>query len=116
MNLCPLTRLSLTPLSPQDDSSEYSLDYEELFEDYTTPLDSADCPVDEFVVFRETLEGLQRAQPEWYGALTAPLSEDDRKHLQEAFTMAEQRKAARHAENIKKQGGEWSMCDTAMYG
>ncbi|XP_043239281.1 importin-7-like isoform X2 [Amphibalanus amphitrite] len=89
----------------EDDSSEYSLDYDELFEDYTTPLDAADCPVDEFVVFRETLEGLQRAQPEWYGALTAPLSEEDRKHLQEAFTMAEQRKAARHAEAIKKQGG-----------
>ncbi|XP_037071237.1 importin-7-like [Pollicipes pollicipes] len=89
----------------EDDGSEFSLDYDEQFEDYTTPLDAADCPVDEFVVFRETLEGLQRQQPEWYQALTAPLSEDDRKQLQEAFTMAEQRKAAAHAEAIKKQGG-----------
>lgn len=89
----------------EDDGSEFSLDYEEQFEDYTTPLDAPDCPVDEFVVFRETLEGLQQQQPEWYQALMRPLTEEDRKQLQEAFTMAEQRKAAAHAEAIKKQGG-----------
>jgi len=101
----PAAPFSISTKIIEDDDSDCSWPYIEQFEDYTTPLDAADCPVDEFVVFRETLEGLQQQQPDWYQALTAPLSEEDRKALQEAFTMAEQRKAAAHAEAIKKQGG-----------
>lgn len=89
-----------------DDEDDESVgDYVDNYEDYTTPLDDENCAVDEFVVFRQTVESLQQQQTQLYSAMVETLSADQRKLMQEVFTTAEQRRAAKQAEAIKKQGG-----------
>lgn len=49
---------------------------------------------------------LETSQVEWYTRLIAPLSENDKKSLQEVFTLANQRKNARESKNIEQAGGK----------
>jgi len=48
---------------------------------------------------------LERTDPGWYTTLTNSLNEDQRKSVQEIFTLADQRKAAAESKQILKRGG-----------
>ena len=48
---------------------------------------------------------LQRYDPDWYGLLTNVLNEEQRKSVQEIFTLADQRKEAAVSREIQKRGG-----------
>ena len=52
------------------------------------------------------MQQLEASQVEWYNRLVAPLSENDKKSLQEVFTLANQRRNARESKNIEQAGGK----------
>lgn len=45
-------------------------------------------------------------QPEWYNALTANLTEPQKKQLIDICVLAEQRKAAKESKRIEQSGGK----------
>jgi hypothetical protein len=45
-------------------------------------------------------------QPEWYNALTANLTEQQKKNLLDICVLADQRKAAKESKRIEQSGGE----------
>jgi len=89
----------------EDSDEDYIPPDETVLESYTTPLDEENCPVDEYVVFKEVLQGLQAADPAWYGALTANLTPEQHKSLQDIMVLADQRKAAAESRRIEQSGG-----------
>merc|ERR1712083_26747 len=93
--------------SDSDDSDEEDYDgYEETsLESYTTPLDEEENKIDEYQIFKEVMQQLESTQVDWYAKLVAPLSEQDKKSLQEVFMLANQRKNARESRNIEQAGG-----------
>jgi len=90
-----------------DDESddEYEANEETALESYTTPLDEDSCSVDEYVVFKEVLQHIQANDPEWYQVLTANLTSEQQKALQEVMVLADQRKAAAESKRIEQSGG-----------
>ena len=79
--------------SDDDDDEEDEFEQTAL-ESYTTPIDEDETPVDEYVLFKETMELLQQREQDWFQALMSPLSPDQQKVLQDVYTLAQQRKAA----------------------
>ncbi|XP_072309448.1 importin-8 isoform X2 [Eucyclogobius newberryi] len=63
-------------------------------EEYSTPLDY-DNGEDEYTFFSDALLRVQNADTNWYQQLTGPLSDDQKKQLQEIYSVAQQRKAAK---------------------
>ncbi|KAK7878893.1 hypothetical protein WMY93_030827 [Mugilogobius chulae] len=63
-------------------------------EEYSTPLDY-DNGEDEYIFFTDALLRIQNSDTNWYQRLTAPLSDDQKKQLQEIYSIAQQRKAAK---------------------
>ncbi|KAG7455918.1 hypothetical protein MATL_G00246220 [Megalops atlanticus] len=61
-------------------------------EEYSTPLDY-DNGEDEYQFFTSALLRVQSADAVWYQTLTAPLSEDQKKQLQEIYNLAQQRRS-----------------------
>jgi hypothetical protein len=88
-----------------EDDDDYSAGEETALECYATPLDDDECPDDEYVIFKDVLINLERTDPGWYTVLTNSLNEDQRKSVQEIFTLADQRKAAAESKQILKRGG-----------
>lgn len=90
-----------------DDESddEYEANEETALESYTTPLDEDTCSIDEYVVFKEVLQNIQANDPEWYQVLTANLTSEQQKALQEVMVLADQRKAAAESKRIEQSGG-----------
>ncbi|XP_030762778.1 importin-7 isoform X1 [Sitophilus oryzae] len=88
-----------------DEDSDYEPNEETVLESYTTPLDEEDCEVDEYLVFKQIMTNIQNQNPEWYGALTGHLNEQQLKVLNEVVVLAEQRAAARESKKIEQQGG-----------
>uniref|UniRef100_A0A7N5K8B4 Importin-8 n=1 Tax=Ailuropoda melanoleuca TaxID=9646 RepID=A0A7N5K8B4_AILME len=64
---------------------------ETALEGFSTPLD-LDNSVDEYQFFTQALLTVQTRDAAWYQRLTAPLSEDQRRALQEVYTLAEHRR------------------------
>uniref|UniRef100_A0A8C2IFA4 Importin 8 n=1 Tax=Cyprinus carpio TaxID=7962 RepID=A0A8C2IFA4_CYPCA len=62
-------------------------------EEYSTPLDY-DNGEDEYQFFTASLLRVQSSDAGWYQSLTSPLSEDQRKQLQEIYNLAQQRRSA----------------------
>lgn len=75
-----------------DDWDEDALE-ETALEGFSTPLD-LENGVDEYQFFTQALLTVQSRDAAWYHSLTAPLSEDQKKQLQEIYTLAEHRRAA----------------------
>lgn len=79
--------------------------YEEAsLENYTTPIDDEDA-VDEYLIFKTTLETVEKVDPKWYAQVIAPLNEEMKHQVQTILTTYEQRKAAKESKSIEKQGG-----------
>uniref|UniRef100_A0A7N6A6Q3 Importin N-terminal domain-containing protein n=1 Tax=Anabas testudineus TaxID=64144 RepID=A0A7N6A6Q3_ANATE len=76
----------------EDDAEETAL------ESYATSIDDEDNFVDEYQIFKAILQNIQTRDPAWYQALTQALDEEQRKHLQDIGTLADQRRAA-HGEH-----------------
>ena len=55
----------------------------------------------------QVMQQLESSQVDWYAKLVAPLSEQDKKSLQEVFMLANQRKNARESRNIEQAGGNY---------
>uniref|UniRef100_A0A8C6TCP0 Importin 8 n=1 Tax=Neogobius melanostomus TaxID=47308 RepID=A0A8C6TCP0_9GOBI len=58
-------------------------------EEYSTPLDY-DNGEDEYLFFTNALLRVQNSDTNWYQRLTAPLSDDQKKQLQEIYSIAQQ--------------------------
>ncbi|KAF6119171.1 importin 8 [Phyllostomus discolor] len=87
-----------------DDWDEEVLE-ETALEGFSTPLD-LDNSVDEYQFFTQALLAVQNRDAAWYQQLMAPLSEDQRRALQEVFTLAEHRRTVAEAKKkIEQQGG-----------
>uniref|UniRef100_A0A8C7B3I9 Importin 8 n=1 Tax=Neovison vison TaxID=452646 RepID=A0A8C7B3I9_NEOVI len=87
-----------------DDWDEEVLE-ETALEGFSTPLD-LDNSVDEYQFFTQALLTVQNRDAAWYQLLMAPLSEDQRRALQEVYTLAEHRKTVAEAKKkIEQQGG-----------
>uniref|UniRef100_A0A7N9AMZ5 Importin 8 n=1 Tax=Mastacembelus armatus TaxID=205130 RepID=A0A7N9AMZ5_9TELE len=61
-------------------------------EEYSTPLDY-DNGVDEYQFFTTALLRVQNTDAAWYQCLTAPLSDDQKKQLQEIYSISQQRRS-----------------------
>uniref|UniRef100_A0A7N6AJ35 Importin N-terminal domain-containing protein n=1 Tax=Anabas testudineus TaxID=64144 RepID=A0A7N6AJ35_ANATE len=83
----------------EDDAEETAL------ESYATSIDDEDNFVDEYQIFKAILQNIQTRDPAWYQALTQALDEEQRKHLQDIGTLADQRRAAHESKMIEKHGG-----------
>ncbi|XP_014366576.2 importin-7 [Papilio machaon] len=94
----------LEEVESDDDDDDYVPD-ESAIECYTTPLDDKDCPVDEYVNFKNTLLGLSAREPALYHALTSVLTEEQQKELNAVFVLADQRKAQQDSKRIEQSGG-----------
>ncbi|XP_067127440.1 importin-7 isoform X2 [Centruroides vittatus] len=102
----PITSTTIQDDDDDDDDDEEEDGIEETaLESYTTPLDEEETPVDEYIIFKDLLQSLQAAEPNWYNALTSHLNTDQQKALQEVFLLADQRKAAAESRRIQKSGG-----------
>ncbi|XP_068617369.1 importin-7 [Battus philenor] len=100
--------LNITAKIEEYDSDDNDEDYEQdetAIECYTTPLDDKDCPVDEYVKFKNTLSALSVSEPALYHALTSVLNEDQQKQLNAVFVLADQRKAQQDSKRIEQSGG-----------
>ncbi|XP_066600372.1 importin-7 [Prorops nasuta] len=91
--------------SDNDDDSEYEANEETALETYTTPLDYEDNNQDEYVVFKEIMQNIERIDVPWYTALTSHLTTEQQKALQEIILLADQRKAALESKRIEQSGG-----------
>ncbi|KAG8278408.1 hypothetical protein J6590_021310 [Homalodisca vitripennis] len=106
--ISPFTINSVTiedDASDEDSDEDYAPPEETVLESYTTPLDEENCIVDEYVAFKEILQSLQAADPVWYNALTAHLTAEQQKSLQDIMVLADQRKAAAESKRIEQSGG-----------
>ncbi|XP_032711050.1 importin-8 isoform X2 [Lontra canadensis] len=88
-----------------DDWDEEVLE-ETALEGFSTPLD-LDNSVDEYQFFTQALLTVQNRDAAWYQLLMAPLSEDQRRALQEVYTLAEHRKTV--AGQLSR-FPDWSAC------
>uniref|UniRef100_A0A6Q2YW56 Importin N-terminal domain-containing protein n=1 Tax=Esox lucius TaxID=8010 RepID=A0A6Q2YW56_ESOLU len=61
-------------------------------EEYSTPLDY-DNGVDEYQFFTAALLRVQNTDQPWYQSLTTPLSDDQKKQLQEIYSLSQQRQS-----------------------
>uniref|UniRef100_A0A8C0JA83 Importin 8 n=1 Tax=Chelonoidis abingdonii TaxID=106734 RepID=A0A8C0JA83_CHEAB len=86
-----------------DDWDEDALE-ETALEGFSTPLDLEDG-VDEYQFFTQALLTVQIRDAVWYHSLTAPLSDDQKKQLQEIYTLAEHRRSAAETKTIEQQSG-----------
>uniref|UniRef100_A0A8C3LBE5 Importin 8 n=1 Tax=Chrysolophus pictus TaxID=9089 RepID=A0A8C3LBE5_CHRPC len=86
-----------------DDWDEDGLE-ETALEGFSTPLD-LENGVDEYQFFTQALLAVQSRDAAWYHLLTAPLSEDQKKQLQEIYTLAEHRRNAAETKTIEQQSG-----------
>ncbi|XP_017479021.1 PREDICTED: importin-7 [Rhagoletis zephyria] len=92
-----------------DDEEEESVDdlNETALEGFTTPIDEEEeeTAIDEYVTFKEVFSALSNQDPAWYALLTAALTTEQTKALQEIVVTADQRKAAKESKLIEKRGG-----------
>ncbi|XP_065333420.1 importin-7 [Cloeon dipterum] len=88
-----------------DDDEDWMNEDPTALEDFSTPLDAEDCNIDEFIIFKEVMAGLQERDPAWYHTLTGSLSIEQQKKVQDVFTFADQRKAAAESKRIEESGG-----------
>ncbi|KAM4839770.1 importin-8-like [Urocitellus parryii] len=88
----------------EDDWDEEVLE-ETALEGFCTPLD-LDNSVDEYQFFTQALLTVQNRDAAWYQLLLAPLSEDQKRTLQEVYTLAEHRRTVAEAnKKMEQQGG-----------
>ncbi|KAI1882050.1 hypothetical protein AGOR_G00246700 [Albula goreensis] len=98
-----------------DDDDEDYWDEEGLegtpLEEYSTPLDY-DNGEDEYQFFTAALLRVQSSDAAWYQTLTAPLSEDQKKQLQEIYSLAQQRRST----GVKGQWGQYILVHVGPLG
>nr|XP_034367472.1 importin-8 isoform X3 [Arvicanthis niloticus] len=75
----------------EDDDWDDEVLEETALEGFSTPLD-LDNSVDEYQFFTQALLTVQNRDAAWYQLLVAPLSEDQKRKLQEVYTLAERRR------------------------
>ncbi|KAG8438463.1 hypothetical protein GDO86_004870 [Hymenochirus boettgeri] len=75
---------------------------ETALEGFSTLLDSEDA-LDEYQFFTEALLSVQSRDPSWYHSLTQSLSNDQKKQLQEIYTLSEHRRNAAVTRKIEQQ-------------
>lgn len=89
----------------EDDDWDEEVLEETALEGFSTPLD-LDNSVDEYQFFTQALLTVQNRDAAWYQRLLAPLSEDQKRTLQEVYTLAEHRRTVAEAKKkIEQQGG-----------
>uniref|UniRef100_A0A0C9RDD3 Ipo7_0 protein n=1 Tax=Fopius arisanus TaxID=64838 RepID=A0A0C9RDD3_9HYME len=88
-----------------NDDSDFEANEETTLECYITPLDFDGNNQDEYVVFNEVMQDIERTDRQWYTALTSHLTSDQRKALHEVIVLADQRKAALESKRIEQSGG-----------
>lgn len=87
-----------------DDDDDYDPD-DTAIECLTTPLDAKDCPIDEYVLFKNCLSTLATTEPPLYNALTSVLSPQQQEAMKAVFVLADQRKAQMESKRIEQSGG-----------
>uniref|UniRef100_A0A1I8G6B0 Importin N-terminal domain-containing protein n=1 Tax=Macrostomum lignano TaxID=282301 RepID=A0A1I8G6B0_9PLAT len=95
-----------------DDDEEYE-DEDLVNPMYETKLDEDDCELDEYAVFKSTLESLAASQSQVYTQLFGAANEQQRSQLQEVLHMAELRVNARQSKKIGQSGG-YTFSQTAV--
>lgn len=89
----------------EDDDWDEEVLEETALEGFSTPLDLDDS-VDEYQFFTQALLTVQSRDAAWYQQLTAPLSDDQKRMLQEVYALAEHRRTVAEAKKkIEQQGG-----------
>jgi hypothetical protein len=90
-------------LDDSDDEDEDDYDHTVL-EDFTTVLDTSD-DVDEFVIFKDTLQALQTNEPQFYEHITTSLTPEQCKSIQNFITLANKRLSEKESRKILAAGG-----------
>ncbi|XP_021492115.1 importin-8 isoform X4 [Meriones unguiculatus] len=92
-NLSAQAMQSQTDRGEEDEDADWDEEVleETALEGFSTPLDLDDS-VDEYQFFTEALLTVQNRDAAWYQLLVAPLSEDQKRKLQEVYTLAEHRR------------------------
>ncbi|GIY51835.1 hypothetical protein CDAR_477292 [Caerostris darwini] len=101
----PVTSSSIVDDDEATDDDEYEEPEETALEGYSTPLDDDDTPVDEYIIFKEVMNGIKTTDPNWYNILTSHLTAEQQRSFEDVFVLADQRKAAAVSKRIEKSGG-----------
>lgn len=101
----PVTSSSIVDDDEATDDEEYEEAEETALEGYTTPLDDDEANIDEYIIFKEVMNGLKTADPNWYNILTSHLTAEQQRAFEEVLVLADQRKAAAESKRIEKSGG-----------
>jgi len=88
-----------------DDDDFDDEDNETQLESYQTPLDSEECPDDEYQIFKQVLRNCEATDPGWFTILTSGLTPKQQQEIQQVFTMADKRKALSDSKQIEQRGG-----------
>lgn len=86
------------------DDDEYDEYDKTLLENYTSCIDTND-EVDEFVVFKDTLQALQTTEPQFYQVITSTLTPEQCKAIQNFITTANRRLSEKESRKILASGG-----------
>ncbi|GFY57812.1 importin-7 [Trichonephila inaurata madagascariensis] len=101
----PVTSSSIVDDDEATDDEEYEEAEETALEGYTTPLDDDETTIDEYIIFKEVMNGLKTTDPNWYNILTSHLTAEQQRAFEEVMVLADQRKAAAESKRIEKSGG-----------
>jgi len=86
------------------DDEEYDEYDKTLLENYSSCIDAND-EVDEFVIFKDTLQALQTTEPQFYQLITSSLTPDQCKAIQNFITTANRRMSEKESRKILASGG-----------
>ncbi|XP_055947486.1 importin-7-like [Argiope bruennichi] len=101
----PVTSSNIVDDDEATDDEEYEEAEETALEGYSTPLDDEETNIDEYVIFKEVMNGLKTVDPNWYNILTSHLTTEQQRAFEEVLVLADQRKAAAESKRIEKSGG-----------
>merc|ERR1712127_494064 len=85
-----------------------------MLESYPSCIDSND-EIDEFVIFKDTLQAIQTNEPQFYELITTSLNPEQCKLIQNFITTANRRVAEKESRKILQSGG-YSFGTTAVPG
>ncbi|KAJ8666896.1 hypothetical protein QAD02_008558 [Eretmocerus hayati] len=91
--------------SDDDGDEDSDANEETALESYTTPLDSDDNNQDEFILFKDIMQNIERTDTPWYTALTNHLTAEQQASLKDVILTADNRKAALESKRIEQSGG-----------
>jgi hypothetical protein len=98
----------LTSNNEEDDGLSYA-DELMLEIDFETVIDDEDSGVDEYVMFKDSLQALAQHDPMWYTLFTQKLTPEQNTMIQEMLQLAEHKRAYQESKQLEHEGYQFQI-------